>query len=198
MAHEEEEDPGFHIYRKGTSAVGLHFVAFRAGYYARGWTSKLEMVEGGPKEFRVLFGNQMVAYTNDGTITRKNFTTQALANLDAMSPLDSVEQYLPDDVKSTLFNTCPIQDIYIDSTCMDKDPEKVGTVEENDVVVLTNPTPRQNYYMEQTWYQIMKQKAETVGQSDLDFQPLPCLRIYNLLDGDVTANIMETVPIVVR
>lgn len=178
-----------YIVRTGTNTVGLHFISFRSRYFARGWVSKLQMVEGGPMEFALLFGNQVVAHTTDGTITRSNFSPAALADLDAKIPIDSLELNLPAHVRATLFNLNPINQISLDATGWlrawdQQDGEEVAY--------------RQNFYMEQTWVQVMRQKEGTKGESDLDFEPLPCIRMYNLLDVDTSANVQETSPLVVR
>ena len=161
-----------YIIREGSNTIGIHFVAYRARYYGRGHTKTLEMVEGGPQRFNLLFGNQIVASTNNGIITVENFLPEALKELRAKMRRDTIEKHLNEDI--SLFNFTAIKDVYIETD---------------------EPTDRQNYFIKQTWMQILKKKEGTEGKDDLDYVPHPCIRIYNLISGDPSSHVHYTRPL---
>ena len=167
-----------HIARRGTNSVGLHFVAYRAKYFARGWISKIEMLNNGPQKLSMYFGTTLAARTTNGVFTRDNFTAQALEQMNAAIDPNAIEHRIPDNFKTGLFYfSGAIPDIYIESR-----------ESENEEL----PTDRQNYYMEQTWVQVLRRKDNATGNSDMDYEPQPCIRLYNLLSGDPSSTVLET------
>lgn len=164
-----------HILREGASHIGLHFVACHAVYFPRGWIKSLEMVEGGPIEFSLHINGTLVAHTTDGKITRANFNADLLGDLD--------EKTLPND----LFLQVPNQAEYFNLSFQ-------GRVH----IVAATPPERQNYYIKQTWAQILRQKTEgTLTNTDMDFEEVPTIQAFNLRAEDQDSQIYKTTPIAI-
>jgi len=162
------------IAREGTSAVGLHFMSNQAVYFPRGWIRSIEMVDGGPQEFVVYFNNTVVAATTNGKITRESFTAEAIADMDAKTSPDDQMHSIPKDMFEGLFNITPFTRIVFET------PE---------------PPRRQNYYVRQGWVQLFRRKDGAKGTADIDFEPVPCTRLFNLFSFDRTATIAKTIPV---
>jgi hypothetical protein len=167
--------PTMLIVREGSSVVGLSFVSYRAHYFGRGWVRALEMLGNGPRAFALHFDKKEVARTENGIITRANFTEEALRAMDAVTLADDVVVRVTANT-GTMFNmTFPAQiDIIALADTEDALPD------------------RQSYYMRQRWVQVFRQRDGTTGADDLDYDPLPCILTYNLISSDKNATIDQT------
>ena len=158
------------IGREGESTIGLHFIANRSTYVARGWIRSMSINDGGPQEFSVLFNKKVVATTKNGVITKASFTPAAIASMrDKTSKDDKISTLAWSD---ELFNMTSMAVVHIET------PE---------------PPNRQNYYITQRWVQAFDNPKES--DRDMDLVPLPCLKIFNLHSADRASIVGKSFPI---
>ena len=163
-----------HVVREGEHAVGVHFVACHAPYLARGWIKQLQMIEPGPQSFQLHFNRTAVASTTNGIITRENFFPGVLDDISRKTRVDDLFLKVPDH--GDYFNM---------------------TYQTRVEIVTAEPPTRQNYFIRQTWAQILRKKKDSDTNSDMDFEEVPCIVAFNLRSQDSNAKIYRTTPLAV-
>lgn len=164
-----------YVVREGSNTVGLLFQDVRAVFFPRGWIKELRMPEGGPRTFSLLINGQSVAQTTNGVITRNNFTEEALEDISQKtSPSDLFLRY-------------------------NKYSDYVNLSFQGRIMIIANEPPlRQQYFVQMTWAQILKKVPERNSNTDMDFEEVPVIGLFNLRSEDRSATIHRTVPLQVK
>lgn len=158
------------LVRKGSSGVGVSFLACSASYVARGWIKSLTMVGDGPQEFSVHVGQEVLGSTTTGTFDSSMLTESGQALL---------RNHTSDD---------PLAHLADEGYMNLKWPARIS-------IVTPEPPSRQHYFIIQEWAQTFQIREGCDGDSESDLLPFPQLAMYNLRTDDRSSTIMSTQPL---